>query len=175
MSEWRWFGHPGHLCVAHYCRFHLTTLVGHYLVSTVGEYLPPPLVQDILANCRNNPLEGQGDAREDDWMRKFGFEEVGYGRIYETMVFPAGEPCHNRNCNCGLPEILHPEVDMEGYLTPAAATLGHYELCRKWENEPETEEETRTGKEVREQLHEAAEEIRLKNLLGEGWTPDDIS
>jgi len=172
VADWRWFGHPGHFCCGSDCRFHLTTLAGHYMVSTVGEYVPDSNVRDILARCRNIELEGQGDERLASWMRQSGFEELGHNRIYETMVFPAGKPCHTRQCGCGLPEILFPDVDMAGYQTPAAATLGHYALCEKWQD-VEPEEGTHTPEESRKMLHEAAEEIRLKNLLGDGWEPDD--
>jgi hypothetical protein len=74
------------------------------------------------------------------------------------MVFPAGKPCHARDCGCGLPELLHPEADFAGYLTPAAATLGHYELCRKWEDAPQ-EMETRTTDEARADFRKIAEEM----------------
>ena len=176
IPEWRWFGHVGHLCVGSHCRFHLTTQVGDYLVSTLGEYVPPAAVQEILAQCRNKPLEGVGEAREADWMRKFGFEEVGYNRVYESMVFPAGEPCHTRTCGCGLPEILFPEVDNAGYMTPAAATLGHYELCHKWESEaPVPKEETHTPEEGRKLFRESMEELRDElDPFRSGWEGDGI-
>ncbi len=157
-DSWRWFGHVGHLCVGHWCRFHLTTHVGHYLVSTLGEYVPDEQVRNMLAQIRGIQIEGRGDARLYDWLQKCGFEEIGYDRVYESMVFPAGKPCHTRGCGCGLPEILHPEADFAGYLTPAAATLGHYELCKKWANEPQ-EMDTRTGEEAREEFRKAASEM----------------
>jgi hypothetical protein len=132
--------------------------VGHYLVSTLGEYVPDEQVREILANCRNLHLEGVGDARLYDWLNKAGYEEIGMDRVYESMVFPAGKPCHARGCGCGLPEILHPDVDFAGYLTPAAATLGHYALCEKWEHMDE-EEDTKTGEEAREDFREMVQEL----------------
>lgn len=174
MTEWRWFGHVGHLCVGAWCRFHLTTHVGAYLVSTLGEYVPDAPIREILAQCRNIELEGVGDERLNSWMRQAGFEELGMDRIYESMVFPAGKPCHSRNCGCGLPEILFPDVEMAGYLTPAAATLGHYELCHKWESE-EAAEDTHTPEEGREKLREVAEELQdaTDQIWGEAWEPED--
>lgn len=171
-DNWRWYGHVGHLCVGNWCRFHLTTHVGHFMVSTLGEYVPDEQVREILANCRNLHLEGVGDARLYDWLDKAGYEKIGARRIYETMVFPAGKPCQTRDCGCGLPEILHPNVDFEGYLTPSAATLGHYALCEKWEHKDE-ELDTRTGEEAREEFHEAVDELGAAHMDMLDAIPDD--
>ena len=59
-SHWIWDGHAGHLIVAFDCRFHLTTRVGNYRISTVG-----------------------------DWQERKGDEpkEIGAGRTHETYVF----------------------------------------------------------------------------------------
>lgn len=59
-AGWRWFGYGGHLVVSSRCAFHLATLVGGVLVSTIGHWLPK-----------------HGDA----------VEEIGSGRTFETMVF----------------------------------------------------------------------------------------
>lgn len=131
-GEWTWFGHPGHFICADDCRFHLATLVGDYLVSTVGEYVPDSQVQQIYADVRGIALEGRGDERESDWLRKNGFEELGFGRTYETMVFLAGEPCDSAECGCGLPTIDGEDKDMEGYNKAGDATRGHYAMCQKW-------------------------------------------
>ena len=90
--HWKWFGTPGHLCVAKWCRFHLCTKVGKYLVSTVGEYIHP----------YSHGFKSERD--EGEWLNKnlFG-EEIGFGRKFETMVFRAGKPCTTKDCNCGLP------------------------------------------------------------------------
>ena len=105
--EWEWFGNAGHLCVSDQCRFHLATKVGDYLVSTVGEYYP-------------------SHKNEND-----GPETIGYDRLFETMVFKAGEPC---SCGCGLPTIDGSELDMDGYNDAGAANKGHLAMCYKWEN-----------------------------------------
>jgi len=132
-SEWRWFGCVGHLIVGSYCRFHLCTQVGEFLVSTVGEYFPPEGVREILASQRGVTLAGRGDARERDYIKKLGFEEIGAGRTYETMVFrTTGDVCHTPECGCGLPTVDYSELDVNGYTTAGAATIGHLELCRAY-------------------------------------------
>jgi hypothetical protein len=130
-SEWRWFGHAGHLIVARNCQFHLCTQIGDFLVSTVGEYVPDEPVREILCDVRGIILEGRGDDRLADFMRKVGYEEIGFGRTYETMVFRAGDVCHAPGCACGLPAIDGHELAARGYTTAGAATLGHLELCRR--------------------------------------------
>lgn len=62
-AGWRWFGYGGHLCVGSRCAFHLATIVGGVLVSTIGHYIPK-----------------HGD----------DVEEIGSGRTFETMVFRCG-------------------------------------------------------------------------------------
>ena len=111
-AAWRWFGSPGHLCVAHDCHFHLCTQVGSYLVSTVGEYIPDPRIPRVST-----------PRRAGRW------QEIGYQRLYETMVFASGKLC---DCGCGLPEIDGSELACVGYNTAAAATIGHRALCEEW-------------------------------------------
>ena len=104
-EKWKWFGTPGHLCVADRCRFHLCTKVGRYLVSTVGEYYPTGAKKP---------------------------EEIGINRLYETFVFKAGKPCTAKDCGCGLPEINGIEIDSLGYNDRKSANEGHMKLCRKY-------------------------------------------
>jgi hypothetical protein len=142
MSEWRWFGHAAHFICGQDCRFHLATQIGPWLVSTVGEYLPDSNVREILADSRGIQLQGQGDARRADWMRKVGWESIGYERLYETMVFRAGKPCQSTECGCGLPELASgSELDFEGYNTAGDATRGHYRMCEKWSQKSEKDVE----------------------------------
>ena len=131
-ADWKWFGHAGHLIVGQWCRFHLCTLVGKYLVSTVGEYVPDEGVREITARCRGITLEGHGDARLADYMKKIGFEEIGAGRKYETMVFLAGQPCEAKDCHCGLPEISGDELAWRGYNDAGSTAKGHLELCKEY-------------------------------------------
>ena len=139
MSE-KWFGHAAHLIVGNDCRFHLATQVGKYLVSTVGEWWPERAVREIHASvyapiwlAENHHL--QGDKFDAAYMKRFGFEEIGVGRKYETMVFRAGKPCSAKGCNCGLPETDGHELDFAGYNDARSATAGHMKMVRKWAKE----------------------------------------
>jgi hypothetical protein len=133
MSEWKWFGNAGHLCIARDCQFHLCTQVGGFLVSTVGQYVPGESTREALAKSRGIVLSGRGDDRYADYMNKIGYEEIGFGRKYETMVFRAGNPCTNVDCNCGMPELADAsQLDTREYNSAGEATAGHIELCHKW-------------------------------------------
>lgn len=132
-EQWQWFGHAAHFICGSDCRFHLATLIGDYVISTVGEYLPDSQVREILARSRGVSLEGRGDDRRADWMRKVGYEEIGLGRKFETMVFKwNGDVCDSDACHCGLPNIDPTELDFDSYNDAAAARLGHMALCEKW-------------------------------------------
>lgn len=116
-SEWKWFGDPGHFICGRWCRFHLCTLIGKYLVSTVGAYVHPA-------------RSGGKEKIEAEWLKdNWPGEDIGFGRKYETMVFLAGEPCSQEGCNCGLPQISGGELDLRGANTPGEATAYHMELC----------------------------------------------
>lgn len=128
-QDWQWFGHAGHFICAQWCRFHLCTLVGQYLVSTVGEYVPDETAREIHCEARGIVLEGKGDARLADYMKKVGFQEIGCGRTYETMIFKADEQCTRPDCNCGLPEIDGSELWFKGYTSAGDASAGHMEGC----------------------------------------------
>lgn len=131
-SDWQWFGHPGHFICADDCRFHLCTKVGDYLISTVGEMFPDESTREVYAKSRGITLEGRGDYRKADFLKKHSWVEIGYNRKYETMVFKAGEPCTAKDCNCGLPKIDGRELDAEPANDAATATQNHYALCFKW-------------------------------------------
>lgn len=119
-EQWEWFGNNGHLCVGKWCRFHLTTKVGKYLVSTVGQYV--------------HPRHSNGSERaEAEWLKaNWPGEEIGCGRTFETMVFEAGAPCAEEKCGCGMPGISWSELDFAGYNNGKDATAGHMEMCEKW-------------------------------------------
>lgn len=104
-SEWKWFGNPGHLLVADDCVFHLNTLVGKYIVSTVGDYFP----------FHNRP---NGET-----------ETIGVGRKYETSVFLKNGVCV---CGCGNPKHDEDSLDFEGYNEAKCANEGHLKMCKKW-------------------------------------------
>jgi hypothetical protein len=92
-----WHGTSGHFVAAERCFFRLHTTVGRWRVSTVGEYYPPD----------------NGDKPE----------EVGAGRLYETMVFRL---VHGEVCDWN-------GVEMAPYNTRAAAEAGHVAACKRWE------------------------------------------
>jgi hypothetical protein len=119
-SEWVWYGDPGHFICGRWCRFHLTTKVGAYLVSTVGAYV--------------HPQRSMGSEQvEAEWLKKnWPGEDIGLDRKYETMVFHAGPECKLKDCNCGIPMISGEELDMLGYNTAGEAAKGHLALCKKW-------------------------------------------
>ena len=132
-EQWEWFGSPAHLIVAQDCRFHLATLVGPWVVSTVGEWLPDSSSWHIYAETRGVEIEGRGDARRADFLNKVGFIEIGSGRKYETMVFRAtGARCTADECDCGMPFWEGGELDTDGYNERGDAQRGHYAMCEKW-------------------------------------------
>jgi hypothetical protein len=129
-ENWIWMPHPGHFIGARDCRFHLNTYVGGYIVSTLGEYLPDSQVREILAASRGVQLEGKGDAREADYLRKIGYEKIGVERTYETMVFRAKRS--KDNACCPWEQESGESLDFAPYNDPAEALEGHMRLCRKW-------------------------------------------
>lgn len=127
-SEWVWMPHAGHLIVGNDCRFHLATRIGKWIVSTVGEYIPDSEVRELLARTRGVKLEGMGDNRLADYMKKVGYEEIGLNRKYETMVFRAKRA---KDC-CPWRMKQGNELDMAGYNDPTKAYKGHFRMCEKW-------------------------------------------
>ena len=121
--------HAGHFICGRDCQFHLATYVGGYIVSTVGEYFPDSQVREIFARSRGVVLEGQGDFREADYMKKVGFREIGLGRKYETMVFKS-ERTKDKCCPYAQNDGMN--VDMDGYNDPGDAFKGHMKMCKKW-------------------------------------------
>jgi len=135
-QNWRWYGNHGHFICGWWCRFHLATKVGPWLISTVGQYLPEEASRESIAGARGITLEGRGDARLADFMKKVGYDEIGVGRTFETMVFRAGRPCSSDECGCGLPTTNGHELDFRPYNRAGEATRGHMAMCRKWARRP---------------------------------------
>ena len=100
-NKWHWYGLPAHLCVSDYCRFHLVTEIGKYVVSTVGDY---------------HPHNSQPDSKP---------EEIGWDRLYETQVFKWKGRCP---C-CGMPKVILEEIKMRGANDAKAARKNHMDLC----------------------------------------------
>jgi hypothetical protein len=122
-----WMPHAGHFIGSAYCRFHLNTYVNGYIISTVGEYVPDSQVRRILRESRGRLTDLRGDAEE----AEFGFEELGYHRLYETMVFRAVKRIAKETC-CPYRMQSGSELDMRGYNKAEDAYRGHLSLLRKW-------------------------------------------
>ena len=126
--------HPAHLIVGHNCRFVLATYVGKYIVSTVGEYWPDRVVREIHAEVHDPKwlIENKhlkGDYFDSAYFKKFGYETIGVGRTYETMVFEAKKS--KIKC-CPYRIISGKDLDFGSYNKPEEAFKGHLKLCKKW-------------------------------------------
>ena len=128
-DKWIWMPHPGHFICSFDCRFHLSTYVGKYIVSTVGEYFPCDGTREIIAKSRGIELKVRGDERKYDFLNKIGYEEIGCDRKYETMVFEAYKDTKNKCCPY---RMSGSEKDFAGYNDPTDAFKGHMKLCLKW-------------------------------------------
>jgi hypothetical protein len=133
-DRWIWMPHAGHFICSDHCIFHLNTYVGGYVVSTVGELWNERAVREIHAKIyapewlqENAHLKG--DEFDSAYMRKFGYEEIGCDRKYETMVFKAQKS--NNKC-CPYKIIVSEQVESNAYNEPEDAYKGHLELCEKW-------------------------------------------
>ena len=135
-SKWEWFGNAAHLIVGQWCRFHMATLIGKYLVSTVGEYWPERGSREIHAKVADpqwlaKNIHRKGDDFDHEYFKRFGYEEIGCDRKYETFVFKAGERCKAKGCGCGLPDIDGSELDSLAANDAGTATKNHREMCAK--------------------------------------------
>ena len=99
------FGYPGHFICATSCRFHLTTQVGKYLISTVGALFYPTSEK---------------------------MQEIGCGRMFETFVLKTKGKCTEKDCGCGLPNIIPSEIDSLGCNTAGEAQKNHEKMIKKW-------------------------------------------
>lgn len=117
-AAWVWMPHAAHFCAARYCMFHLATVVGNgrWVVSTVGDYRP--------GKAGDRPRNGDQP------------EQIGAGRLYETMVFRAehrkGEKPHDLCCLYDA-VTSDGEMDMDAYIHGGDATRGHLAMCEKWD------------------------------------------
>ncbi len=102
-AEYVWQGSPGHFICGDQCAFHLSTVVGGYLVSTVGEYRP----------------RGEDEPKP-----------IGVGRLYETMVFVAST-CEHHDCD-EHHQATGRELDFAAANDRKAARAAHVAMCRKW-------------------------------------------
>lgn len=133
-ENWIWMPHAGHLIVGSMCQFTLSTYIGKYIISTVGEYWPDKEVRKIHAKIFDKKWYDEncnlkGDNFDHAYMKKFGYEDIGVGKKYETMVFEAKKS----NDKCCLYEIIvEKEVETLSYNIPEEARKGHLKLCNKW-------------------------------------------
>lgn len=134
-DKWIWMPHAGHFILGSCCRFHLSTYVNGYIVSTVGELWNERGVREIHAGVfdriwltANRHL--RGDYFDHAYFKRFGYEEIGCDRKYETMVFKAKKSKQK----CCPYQMTTGEKDFQGYNSPEGAYLGHLKMCRKYNN-----------------------------------------
>lgn len=140
-EKWIWMPHPAHLIISASCQFHLATKIGRHIVSTVGEYWPDSQVRKIHLKVHNEVypkdqkvIEGIGDEWDRNYMKAFGFDDIGFNRKYETMVFKA-KKSPEKGCKACIYVIESGrELDMDGYNKPEDAFKGHLKMCLKWAN-----------------------------------------
>lgn len=132
--DWVFMPHAGHFILGNNCQFKLNTYVGKYIVSTVGELWGERQVREIHAEAYDPEWLKEnkhllGDTFNSAYMKKFGFQDLGANRKYETMVFEAKKS--ELRC-CPYRIIVSKEVDFAGYDTSDDAYEGHLTLCEKW-------------------------------------------
>ena len=107
-SKWVWMPHAAHFICADRCLFRLATYVGGYIVSTIGE----------MRNIHNHD--------------KIFFEEIGFGRKYESFVFFAKKQKDKCGCQYVIDMDKDCEIDSLPANDPETAYKNHIELCEKW-------------------------------------------
>lgn len=135
-ADWIWMPHAGHCVIKEKCQFHLCTYVNGYLVSTIGEYWPDRDVRKILRSEDKNLLTLRGDALDHYYRKKYGFEEVGDGRRYETMVFIAKKRLEDDYQCCPYQIAEYISDAFAGYNTADEATKGHMKFCYAFDEKP---------------------------------------
>ena len=122
-DKWEWYGVHGHWVCGKWCRFHLFTKVGKYLVSTVGEYVHP----------RNS---GGSEAVERAYLTDNPFGEripIAEDKFYETMVFATGPRCRDKDCGCRIPTLKSGrELAGSRSKTRREAQKAHMKLCAEY-------------------------------------------
>ena len=110
-SQITWMPHAGHFICGERCQFRLNTHVNGFIISTVGEFVPV------------SKMDGAA------------FEEIGYKRLYETMVFKAKKSKHG--C-CAYVQKNGNNIDFAGYNKPTDAYNGHMKFIRKYSKQQPT-------------------------------------
>lgn len=109
-ADWIWMGHPAHFCGRFKCFFRLATYIpaSNVIVSTVGDWRS----------------QGQEAAAE----------EIGAGRLFETMVWMARPQTEAGDDPCCPHEIDGDDpLDTLPATTGAEAARNHEALCRRWD------------------------------------------
>jgi len=114
-ESWVWQGSAAHFICGPWCRFHLATVVGQWLVSTVGEYV----------SAYDTKMHGESAQPT----------TIGHKRLYETMVFRAGAACAEPECG-GEYHADGQELDFAPANTRAEAYAAHRRLCELWATRP---------------------------------------
>lgn len=109
-SDWVWLPHAAHFCGANECNFKMATIVGDFIVSTIGEYYP---LHMILSGINK-------------------MQEIGANRLYETMVFIKKIMPKGAHCDCCKFTIHPSEVDFIDYSNGSDAMNGHMNSCYKY-------------------------------------------
>jgi len=107
----------------------MNTYVNGYIVSTVGEYWPDYRIRKIIAESKKIEVIGEGDSWNADYMKKIGFEDIGYNRKYETMVFRAKKS--EESC-CPYIALNFSDLEFYGYNDAGAAFAGHNNMIKKY-------------------------------------------
>jgi hypothetical protein len=129
-DQWIWMPHPAHFVFGHECQFHLSTKVGKYIISTIGDWLPDYPRREIEAKIRGIALVGEGDDRLANYMKKIGYKDLRFGYKFETMVFPAKK--HKEDTCCQWRAVILKDVEDNVYKTSEEAFKGHYKMCDKY-------------------------------------------
>jgi hypothetical protein len=98
------------------CRWHMATVIGTVLVSSVGELWAPKGTPPSM-------------------VVRDGLMEIGWKRLYETMVFRVdpSNVCAVPGCGCGAPiPITRIELDAASANTRSEARAAHMAMCAKW-------------------------------------------
>lgn len=109
-SKWKWYGYAGHFIGGKSCAYHLSTRVGHFLVSTVGDYYP---------RSKNGERETFGSS-PDSWFETFVFKCLGEDKNGDPIIASLSE------------------VDSERYVKSIDAERGHYAYCKKYARKPKS-------------------------------------
>ncbi len=109
-------GCPGHLIVCDSCRWRRHTQVGHYRISTIGDYwLPEAASRAIGEKPKRQTLGASADS------------------FFETMVFETTDQLVDGSESCGCYEVKDwAGVDQERYATTGEAQAGHERWVAKY-------------------------------------------